>query len=56
MWNHPRLSEWAECNHKGPYKRETGKLEGEDIMQSHGPRTVGANSLPKPPQGMQSSQ
>ena len=54
MWNHPRLSEWAQCNHKGPYKKETGKLEGEDVtmeaefgvMQSHGPRNVGANSLP----------
>ena len=53
MWNHPRLSEWAQYNHKGPYKKETGKLEGDvtmeaefGVMQSHGPRNVGANSLP----------
>lgn len=29
MGNHPRLSEWAHCDHKGPYKREAGKSKAE---------------------------
>lgn len=28
-----RLSGWAECNHKGPYKRETGDQRGVGDMQ-----------------------
>ena len=23
MWNSPGLAGWVQCNHKGPYKRET---------------------------------
>ena len=28
--NYPGLSEWAQCNHKGPYKRETRDKRGEN--------------------------
>ena len=23
MWNYPALAGWVQCNHKGPYKKET---------------------------------